>query len=202
MNIFRFLFYCFKMFYLRQPHNEEDDPVIFLFRRVSLRLLEERKSRGVPTDSLFCSTFRLFSLYRQINFSAFLFFPVLSCIYLLLSFIVTVVWILGAYTTSLKEKEITIFSFRYTQKGGENNNFGRQCGWTIDSEGEARENLFVNLLFRFDKSRKTITMRYFGCLSVSWRLVICCVKNKSTDKTTCSTFRAETSSAKVTMLYL
>lgn len=74
---------------------------------------------------------------------------------------------------------------------------------SADNVGEQlipRENLFH--VFHFDmRLELNITMRYFSCLSVSWRLVICCVKNKSTDKRHAAhTFRAETSSAKVTML--
>lgn len=178
------------MFDVRQPHNEGDDPVIFFspFRRVSLSLSSRGEKITRCTD---CWLF--FFLYRQINFSAFFFLDIPArCIYLLL-FLVTVVWMLGASNTSLKEKE-TIFSFTRTKR----RETSRQTMWV--------NNWFhVKIFFMcFDmRLELNITMRYFSCLSVSWRLVICCVKNKSTDKRHAAhthTFRAETSSAKVTML--
>ena len=125
--------------------------------------------------------FRLFS-NKLFKILFFFFFLSLRALYLFTApFLVTVVFecLAGLYCIVFRKEKRTFLVFVTCTKRGKIIQLCRQCEWTIDSEGETRENLYVNFVSIKLKGKKTFTIRYFNCLSVSWCLVICCVKNKS-----------------------
>ncbi len=100
-----------------------------LFFLLDACLSENLRGEKITRCTDWLQLFRLFFFISSNKLFGF-FLPVyLRCIYLLLSFLVTVVWMLGASITSLKGKKRTIFSFCVTYKKGNNkstDNVGEQ----------------------------------------------------------------------------